>query len=185
MTNFPWRVALFVSLAVNLVVVSAVIGAFAAGARLERPDHRGGFSRSEGPRAFMDALPPEARRDLRRDLAGDVIANGEQRMAARTARLELYRVASAENYDAAQVRAAFARVREAESALQAPLHDALAQRLATLPTEQRRAAIEAMTDGPRGMMRRGDRHGRSRDRDRGPSRDGEERGPPPPSPAAP
>lgn len=173
MSNFPWRTALFVSLALNLVAVSAVVGAFASGARLERPGHHGGgLARQMRPRAFMDALPVETRRALRRDLAGDLAAISAQRTEVRDARLELYRVASADAYDADRVSGAFARVRAADAALQEPLHNALAQRLATLPADQRRAAIEAMTEGPR-MMRRGDRRG-----GRGDGRRGEGMAPP-------
>lgn len=152
--NFPWRTALFISLAVNLILISAAIGAFATGARLSRPAEvqepvaaEALPSRLASTRAFMQALPPETRRTLRRELARELIAMREERNAAREARLALYQAASAEPYDAARVRAAFAAVREADAVLLAGFHNALADGLARISETDRAAALEAMQRG--------------------------------------
>lgn len=148
--NFPWRTALFVSVAVNLVLISAALGAFASGARLSRPANLevaadGPFL--TGQRAFMQALSPEARRTLRRELAGELIAMREERAASRAARRALYEAARAEPYDPARVRAAFAEVRAADAVLLAGFHDGLAEGLSRMDASDRAAALDALQRG--------------------------------------
>lgn len=143
--NFPWRTALFISLALNIVIVSVAIGAFASGARLQRPAPESTTElRFSGQRAFLRALPPEDRRQLRRDIAAELIAMREQRAASRQARLALYEAARAEPYDAERVRAAFAAVRAADAALLAGVHDALADGFGEVDPASRAAALDAM-----------------------------------------
>jgi uncharacterized membrane protein len=145
--NFPWRTALFVSLAVNLVVISAAIGALATGARLARPADREEAPRLAGQRAFMQALPPETRRALRREVGRELMAMREERAAARAARMQVFEAARAEPYDAEQVRAAFAAMREADGAVIAGFHGALAEGFARLSAEQRATALDALARG--------------------------------------
>lgn len=144
MSGFPWRTALFASLALNLVVVSAGIGAFASGARLERPADQAIGSRQLAPRAFMQALPPETRQALRRELAGRVLRMREERAAVRAARRELYAATRAEQYDAERVRAAFAASRAADAVFAEAIHDATVDALSQLSADERRAAIDAV-----------------------------------------
>lgn len=145
MSGFPWRTALFVSLALNLVVVSAAIGAFASGARLERPTNQALPGQQMAPRAFMQALPPEARRALRRQLTEKLMRMRDERTAAREARLELYAAMRAEPYDAERVRAAFAASRAADAAFAEVFHDATADALGELDADERRAAVDAVS----------------------------------------
>jgi uncharacterized membrane protein len=146
--SFPWRTALFVSLALNLVLISAAVGAFASGARLERPAESTVEApmppRLAGQRAFMMALPPDVRAALRRELAGEVIGMREQRAAARQARLDLFEAARAEPYDPARVRNGFAAVRAADGAVLEGFHDALADALGRIDTADRATALDAL-----------------------------------------
>jgi uncharacterized membrane protein len=144
-SGFPWRTALFVSLAFNLVLVSAAVGAFASGARLERPVAAQAGPRALGQRAFMDALPEEARRELRRDLAASLVGMRTQRRAARQARLALFEAARAEPYDVARVRAAFADVRAADAEVVGAFHESVAEAFGRLDPEERRTALDALT----------------------------------------
>ncbi len=116
------------------------------------------MARPVGGRAFSEALPPDARRRLRRELAGDVVATREQREQARAARLGVFEAVRTDPYDADAVRAAFARVRAADAALAEPLHDAVARALGELPDAERRNAVAAVMEGPPGM-RGGPRRG--------------------------
>ncbi|MBC7769032.1 MAG: periplasmic heavy metal sensor [Phycisphaerales bacterium] len=157
--GFPWRTALFVSLAINLVLVSLAIGAAASGARLERPAQtEEALSRLPGPRAFMQALPPDARREVRRDLARSLVELRTQRRASREARLALYEAARQEPYDVARVREAFANVRAADAATAAGFQDGVATALGRLSPQDRRMALEAMMRRPqrRGAPSEGD-----------------------------
>jgi uncharacterized membrane protein len=146
--TFPWRTALFISLALNLVLISAAIGAYATGARLARPaPERELGQRIAGQWAFMQALPPETRRALRRELGRELIDMREERAALRTARAALYEAARAEPYDSARVSAAFAAVRAADAVVIAGFHDALASSLARISAEDRAAALDALASG--------------------------------------
>lgn len=156
--GFPWRTALFVSVAINLVVISIATGAFLSGARLERPSQEAPLARLAASRAFMQALPPEARRELRRGLAGSLLDMREHRRASQRARLALYEAAGAEPYDLARVRAAFADVRAADAELAASFQDSVAEALGRLSAEERRQALDA-------MMRRQQRGGISENQD--------------------
>ncbi|MES1200047.1 MAG: periplasmic heavy metal sensor [Pseudomonadota bacterium] len=146
MKSFPWRTALFISLAFNLIIISGAIGAYAAGARIERPSAGGDAAVSSfpGPRAFMQALPPQARREVRRDLVRTFFTAHAEREEARNARIALFQAARAEPYDPQRVAAAFARVRAADAAVAARFQDSVAQSLARMDAEQRHAALDAL-----------------------------------------
>lgn len=145
MSGFPWRTALFVSIALNLVIVSAGIGALASGARLERPSADvQGAPRVPGARAFMRNLPPHARRQLRLDLAASVREIAPERRASRQARRALYAAMAAEPYERDRVRAALGELRAADARVAARFDDALAEAAGNLDPADRRAALAAM-----------------------------------------
>ncbi|MGD9979844.1 MAG: periplasmic heavy metal sensor [Hyphomonadaceae bacterium] len=142
-SRFPWRTLLFLSLALNLLIVGAIAGAAGAGVRLERS--RGAVvERMPGPRAFLRALPPETRALMRQELAASWGASREARQAAIQARREAFAAVAAEPYDAARVRAAFERLRAADQAAIAVFHDNVADAFGTLNPEQRREALDAL-----------------------------------------
>ena len=106
MSRFPWRTLLFVSVALNLLVVGVVAGAWGAGVRVQREVGDAVVARMPGPRAFLQALPPETREIMRTELADSWTESRELRRAALQARRDAFTEAAAEPYDAARVRTA-------------------------------------------------------------------------------
>ena len=143
--SFPFRTIMFASLAANLLIVGAVVGGSAAGLRVVRaPEHNAVIERMPGPRAFMLALPPEAREKLRTELTAAVPETREARATARQARVDVYAAARQEPYDPDRVRAAFAHMRESDQAVLAIFHDHVARAFAQLTPDQRRTALDAL-----------------------------------------
>jgi uncharacterized membrane protein len=142
--TFPWRTLLFVSVALNLLVVGAIAGGFTAGVRLEREAPEVAVARMPGARAFMAALPPETRAKVRSELADSWVQSREMRRAAAQARREAFDAAGTEPYDVARVRAAFARLRAADQAAIGVFHDNVVEAFATLTPQERREALDAL-----------------------------------------
>lgn len=137
MKAFPWRTALFVSLALNVLLIGAIVGwrLESMSAREPEPPARG---------AFMASLSPDERAELRRMLRAAFFQTRNERIAARRERAAVMDLATAETYDAAAVREALRRMRAADAVLLARVDDAVVAALADLPPEQRRAAVEAL-----------------------------------------
>ena len=144
MSSFPWRTLLFVSVALNLLGVGAIAGAWGAGVRLQREVGDAVVMRMPGPRAFLAALPPETREIMRRELADSWQESRQLRRAALQARRDAFAAASAEPYDVERVRAAFARLREADQRAVGVFHDNVVDAFARLTPAQRREALEAL-----------------------------------------
>lgn len=143
-SRFPWRTLLFISLAVNLLVIGAVAGAVVAGVRVQRENPEAVVARMPGVRAFMAALPVEARPAVRRELVRSWQESRDARQAAIQARRDAFAATMEEPFDAERVRAAFARLREADQAAVGVFHDNMIDAFATLTPEQRRSTIEAL-----------------------------------------
>lgn len=143
-SRFPWRTLLFISVAFNLLIVGAVAGAFGAGVRLQRENPEAVVDRLPGVRAFMAALPPEARVKVRQELVASWQESRDLRRAAGQARRDAFAAAAAEPYDVARVRAAFARLREADQAAIGVFHDNVADAFGAMTPEERRSALEAL-----------------------------------------
>src|SRR5690349_20998547 len=116
-SRFPWRTLLFISFAVNLLVVGAAAGAYFGGARLERATPGAPMERLPGPRAFMAALPPETRNKIQEDFIASLAQTRPLRATARQAHIDAFEAVRTEPYDAERVRAAFSRMRIADSAV--------------------------------------------------------------------
>ncbi|HYD72464.1 MAG TPA: periplasmic heavy metal sensor [Candidatus Binatia bacterium] len=144
MSRFPWRTLLFLSVALNLLVIGAVAGAWGAGVRLQREVGDAVVARMPGPRAFLQALPAETREIMRGELADSWTESRELRRAALQARRDAFAAAAAEPYDAERVRAAFARLRAADQRAIGVFHDNVIEAFARLTPEQRREAMEAL-----------------------------------------
>lgn len=144
MSRFPWRTLLFLSVALNLLIIGAVAGAWGAGVRVQREIGDAVVARMPGPRAFLSALPPETREIMRRELADSWTESRELRRAALQARRDAFAAASTEPYDIERVRPAFARLREADQRAIAVFHDNVVEAFARLTPEQRREAMEAL-----------------------------------------
>lgn len=147
--SFPWRTLLFVSIALNLLVLGAVGGAFVSGARLQREEApEAVVTRLPGVRAFVAAVPPEARPHLRAQLAESWRESRDLRRAALQARRAAFDAAGAEPYDIERARAAFAAMRAADQAVVGIFHEDMAQFLAGLTPEQRRDVLERLRRAP-------------------------------------
>lgn len=155
-SRFPWRTLLFVSVALNLLAVGAVAGAWSAGVRLEREgDNAAVVERFPGPRAFLQALPPETREIMRGELATSWEQSRQTRQAAIQARRDAFAAVAQEPYDAASVRAAFARLRAADQAAIGVFHDNVVDALGKLTPEQRHEALEALRTAAPAARREG------------------------------
>jgi len=165
-TRFPWRTTLFVSVALNLLIIGGVVGAWGAGVRLQREaDSRAIVERMPGVRAFLLALPPETRAVMREEMAASWGESRAARQAASQARRDAFVAAATEPYDAARVREAFERLRAADQAAVAIFHNNVVDGFAELTPEERREALEALRTAPpatRPADRAGDGAGRVR-----------------------
>jgi len=143
---FPWRTALFISLALNLLVIGAVVGGAVAGIRLERTSaHDWHDRRGHGRGGFLATLPEAERSAVRRSLRESFLQSQPERFEARRLREEVRNLAGADTYDAAAVQAALGRMRLADVALLNKFDGAVAEMLTHLSPEQRRDAIEAFS----------------------------------------
>jgi len=142
--RFPWRTLLLVSVALNLLTVGAIAGAYGAGVRLERQAPDAVVERMPGPRAFLAALPEPTRVKMREELADSWTQSRQARRAALQARRDAFAAAAAEPYDVARVRAAFARLRAADQAAIAVFHDNVVDAFGELDPQERREALDAL-----------------------------------------
>lgn len=144
-SRFPWRTLLFVSVALNLLTIGAIAGAWSAGVRVAREgDDRELVSRLPASGAFLRALPPETRDAMREDLAASWSQSRDVRQAAVQARRAAFAAAEQEPYDAARVRAAFANLRAADQAAIGVFQDNIINGLGGLSPDQRREALQAL-----------------------------------------
>ncbi|MDZ4778135.1 MAG: periplasmic heavy metal sensor [Alphaproteobacteria bacterium] len=138
------RTALFVSIAANILLVGVIGGAAISNARHERVATQNAVARAPNVRAVLEAVPQERRAEIR----GKVIAAWREgrpaRLEARRARAEVYEIANAETYDAAAVKAAFARVRAADAKVAEQLQGTIADAMTGLTVEERRAALQRL-----------------------------------------
>ncbi|HVZ98746.1 MAG TPA: periplasmic heavy metal sensor [Caulobacterales bacterium] len=143
MNSVPWRTLLFVSVALNLLLIGLGAGMFLGGAgRDAAPISAEG--RVLAPRAILAALPDDARRPLRRTMVQAWRASAEERAGLRQANAEVLRLLRADAYDAAAMRAALERQRAAAGASTAVFHDAAADAFAALTPAQRRTVADAL-----------------------------------------
>jgi uncharacterized membrane protein len=138
------RTALFASLAINLLLVGVVGGAAISNLRHDRIAAEKAVARAPNMRALMDSLPPERAQTIRSDVVKTWREAREERRAARAARIELYRIAGAEPYDAAAVKAAFARMRAADGEVTRQFHEVVADSMAKLTSEERREMLRTL-----------------------------------------
>ncbi len=162
MSSFPWRTLTIVSLAINLLVVGALVGfSMSHGGPQRFFERRDGGERA--PQA-MRMLPDAEREALARAFTGAWESSRDLREQARAARDNVRKVATTDPYNEDAVRTALGDMRTADSAVLKHYQDALAGSLGKLSSEQRLIALRAATrpgaGGPRELrafkMRRGD-----------------------------
>lgn len=156
-----WLVA---SLLVNALLIGLLIG---GGLGRATDSDAGGLPGNEQTliRGMDRVVPGEQRTEVRRAFQRGYSETRHERRQLRLARRDLSRLLTADIYDEESVRAGFERLRDAESAMKARLHEVLTEQLGTLTKEQRRLVIRDLTQRD---PRRGDR-----DRRPPPSRPGD------------
>jgi uncharacterized membrane protein len=148
------RTALFVSLAVNLLLVGVVGGAALSNLRQDRATAQSAVARAPNMRSLLDSLPPERAQAIRSDVVKTWREARNERRAARAARVEVYRLAGAEPYDVAAVKAAFARMRAADGEVARRFQDVVADSMAKLTPEERREVLRNLARQRAGRDRR-------------------------------
>ena len=152
------RAILFISLALNLLIVGGLVGARIAGVRFERAVQGAIVDRMPGPRAFMQALPQETRAKVRAQMVQSFQESRRMREAARQARVDAFNAVAAEPYDVERVKQAFARLRAADQAAVGVFHDNIAVAFGAMSREERAAALEALRNAqPARSQRRRER----------------------------
>lgn len=142
------RIVLFVSLALNLLIVGLVVGAVASGQGPGKP--RVDFNL--GP--FVRALDEEDRRaivrDVRRNSENRAISPRERRADL----LEMIELLRADTFDEAAMLALLAEQRSKGEQLVATAHEALVDRLAASTPERRATFADRLEDEMRRQPRR-------------------------------
>ncbi len=153
MSSFPWRTLLFLSLAFNLLLIGGAVGAYTAGVRVQREAPAVvGAAIPAGPGAFMLALPPDVRAEVRAALEDTWAETRAEREAARDARQAVLDAARAEPFDAAAMNVALGAMRAADAVVAQRYHEAVTETFGALTPEARRAATEALAQ-PRPRLR--------------------------------
>lgn len=130
------KIGLAISVAINVLVICAVVAAgFVVSARWPQERHDG---RRHGAMAIVGALGPEQEQQVRERLRAAALEARPDFRAAREARREAIALAQAEPMDAAAVTAALARSREAEQRARTRLEAGMVEALAGLDAEGRR-----------------------------------------------
>jgi uncharacterized membrane protein len=126
------------------MILGAAAGAIGAGVRLERSAPGAVVDRMPGPRAFIAALPPESREEVRVKLVASWDESRQLRRAAADARRAAFAAASEEPFNRERVRAAFAELRAADQRALGIFHDNVIDAFAEMSPEERREALQAL-----------------------------------------
>lgn len=144
-----WKIALAVSLVLNLFLIGAAVGVAVVGSRVlgERAEVR---RPAQAQRVFaaFQVLPPERRAALREIMRAQALSAAPDLRAAAEARREASRLIAAPQYDVKAVTAALAQAREAEGRARARIDATLAARLAELTPQERTTFARVLTRGP-------------------------------------
>lgn len=161
MSRRTLAVMLFISLAVNLFLIGAVVGGLVVGQRVHH--QRPAMARGGQPLwSAANELSPEQRRDYRRLLRGEA---GEVRAGmseVRAARAEAWRGLSAEPLDPAAVKRDLNAARARELAIRSGIEARIVDFAAELTPAERARLVDGLTRPP-SESRRGAMHDRPRD----------------------
>lgn len=148
------KIGLAVSVAINVLVICAVVAAaFVVSARWPQERHDG---RRHGAMAIVGALGPEQEQQVRERLRAAALEARPDFRVAREARREAIALAQAESMDAAAVTAALARSRDAEQRARTRLEAGMVEVLAGLDAEDRRQLAPVLARrGPEVRRRHG------------------------------
>ncbi|WP_374440571.1 periplasmic heavy metal sensor [Stella sp.] len=133
---------LLVSLAVNVFLVSALVGRYAR-------DHGPGPEMLVGFRGLTEGLPESARDTLRESFRARRGEIGRERRDLREARRRVVDALAAEPFDAAAARQAFEGLRDANGELARIAQDALIEAAGRMPAQERRELLQRRVRHPR------------------------------------
>lgn len=151
-------VALFVSLALNVFVVGAFVGARLGGGGFPPPD-REDLGRHNPVAAAMRTLPPDEREAWRTQMSGFVRDYGPKVRAARDLARRTMRGFGREPFDADATLADLRRARALEAESRSEMDRRLVDFAATLPAANRARFGEALARPPLGRGAGGPRTG--------------------------
>lgn len=157
MSRRTLAIILFISLAVNVFLIGAVVGGLVVGQRVHH--QRPAMARGGQPLwAAANQLPPEQRRAYRRLLRGEA---GEVRAGmseVRAARVEAWRGLAAG--DPAAVKQELNAVRAREMAIRSGVEERIVDFAAGLSPVERARLVEGLTRPPSEPAERGQMHDR-------------------------
>jgi len=145
------KIALAISLALNLLIVGLVGGAILAGQGGQR---EGPGIRTLGLAPFARALPRDSREDMRRRIEADSLDVRRDRSRIGHGLRGLQRALLTDPFDRDAAAQALAGSRDAAAALQARGHAALVETLADMPATERAAVAERLGRAMRRMAGR-------------------------------
>lgn len=150
-----WKIAITVSLVLNLFLVGSMVGVIVIGQKLlgERQEVRRGRGGDIG--AAFQALPDARRQAFRDVMRAQALSAAPDFKEAGAARREAMRLMSAQTYDAAAVSAALARARDADARARGRIDATLASRLGEFSPQERTLFARVMMRGPGGGRGRG------------------------------
>ncbi|MEE9381316.1 MAG: periplasmic heavy metal sensor [Hyphomonadaceae bacterium] len=156
-----WLIGSFI---LNALLIGLMIGMFLASpkGRGGQPPPQGGLQVSEEQlaRSVVQAAPPAERRAVRQRMVQAWRGAEAERETLATTGRAVVQAMQAEPYHVAVMQAALTDWREADAALKATIQDAIADVLARLPAEQRKALAEDMVHRAEQRVRRGQRQRR-------------------------
>ncbi len=145
-----WIVLLLVSVLLNGVLIGAGARSWFAPEAPSAPSAGEDPGRGFDVRAFIQALPEEARADARRRAMAERRALRDDFRSAGRARMEAYQVLNAEPFDPEAAANALAEARAARAAIETRTEALILDTAADLSEEERRTALSAALRAPRG-----------------------------------
>lgn len=140
------RTALFVSVAVNILLVGVIGGAALSNLRHDRAAAQQAIARAQNIRAVLEAVPPERRAPIREKVVTALREGRPAREEAREARAEVYELTNRPAYDPAAVKSAYARMRAAEAKVAEQLQNTVADAMSDLNVEERRTLLRHLAE---------------------------------------
>lgn len=147
-TSFPYL--LVASLCLNTLMIGAVAGMWISSSkapntpqgREHRAEFVGGPLEERIARTAMNDLPDAERQEFRRKLRREWRESGSLRAEMTAIRGKMETALSADDYDPASLKSAFAELRDRENEMKVRLHDNLADMLTSIPDDKRKTLIE-------------------------------------------
>jgi len=142
------KVLLVVSLALNLLIIGAVLGAALTGGGKWRGSHGPG-----GVGALTTSLSEDDRKVLKRRMARALVGDRDARQGYRAALFELLTQLRAPNYDAEAVAGSMARIRDHAGSRLETGQGLLVERLGEISAAERRAYADRLEEALRRRKR--------------------------------